>query len=224
MVPQHASASIQQDAVSLSDTAPELPPAPSGDYELDLTPDQVGTLVDRRYGGLFTSLHLSLDRVAHLRALLVERQQASVDAANSALLTGLNPIRDLTTISRAIALAHTEVDSAIREELGSPILAAVSEHDRTLTAQNSVRDLAHLLADTREPLRPEQEKQMIKILAEGVMADSPSNIDRAIFGGIDARAAITDQAVTATAKVLTAQQQQGLRELQRLLASESAPH
>jgi len=200
-----------------------LPPLPTGDYELNLTGEQIDVIVETHYGRLFQTLHLSPGRQARLRALLVERQQASVDAVNSALLTGLNPIRDLPTITRAIELTQAEADDRVRNELGLAVLAACREYDHTLPLRNSVDDFARQLAAVREPLLPEQENQLMHIMANLPDTEAAPDLGRAIFGGTSARAPIGTEAFRAAAKILSPRQLAVLRESQAAGMREGAP-
>ncbi len=192
-----------------------LLPPPSGDFDLTLTAEQINALVETRYSGLFHALGLPADRLARLRALLAERQQATVDAANAALMVGLNPIRDLTTIRRAIEEVQAPIDAALRDELGEPVFAACRDADSAIRERNSTGDLARLLAGTSEPLRPEQEKQVMQILKNSPGQEFPMDMDRAIYGGINDRARISDQTVAAAAKVLSPRQLERFRQLQQ---------
>lgn len=193
----------------------ELPPPPSGDYELNLTAEQISAIVEKRYAGLFQALGLPPERLARLRSLLVERQQATVDAANAALLVGINPVRELLTIRHAIAQYQAEIDTSLRNELGESVFAAYRDFDRTLGERNSVGDFARLLAATSEPLRPEQEAQVMQILKNFPGWDSPVDFARAIYGGIDARARISEQAVAAATTVLSPRQLELFRQIQQ---------
>lgn len=199
-----------------------LPPPPSGDYDVTLTVEQIDAIVEARYGGLFRSVGLPSDRLARLRALLTDRQQTTIDAANSALLTGLDPIRDLLTIRHAIEQVQTPFDATLRTELGESVFAAYRDIDSTTRERNSVGDLARLLAATNEPLRPGQEKQVMQILKSSPGPDSPVDINRAIYGGINDRARISDPAVAAAATVLSPRQLEFFRQLQRHWSAEEA--
>ena len=200
----------------------ELPQPPTGDYEMNLTAGQIDALVEKRYGGLFQSLGLPPGQLARLRALLGERQQATIDAANSALQTGLNPDRDLSVILGAIGQAQAAVDMTLRNELGETILAACRDFDRTLCERNAVRDFARLIAITGEALAPEQQKQLVQILKNSPAQNPQEDMDRAIFGGINTRARISDQAIAEAAAILPPRQVELLRELQRSRVEEDA--
>ena len=201
----------------------ELPAPPSGDYELDLTPEQIDGLVEKRYGPLLRTLRLPPAKIGRLRSLLTERLQASVDAANAALLVGLNPVRDLATIRQAIAQAEASVDTALRDELGASVLSACREFDRTLRERNAVADFDRLLAATREPLRPEQGERVVQILRNSPGSEAPADMNRAIFGDIDSRSSISPQAIAAAAGVLSPSQLEMLRRMQQRPPSAEAP-
>ena len=194
-------------------TEVDLPSLPTGDYEMNLSDEQIDALVETHYGRLFHNLHLSPERQTRLRALLHERQKAAIEAANSAILTGLNPGRDLPTITRAIELAQAEVDEALQTELGEKVLAACQEFERTLPQQNSVYHFGRRLAALREPLLPEQEKQLLRILAEPE-TETSLDLGRVLFGGVNTQAPIGNKAIAAAAKILSPRQLDLLRDFQ----------
>ena len=133
----------------------------------------------------------------------------------AALLAGVNPVHELPTIRSAIEQAQASIDPILRSELGESVFAAWREFDRTLCERNSASDLARLLAATGDPLRPDQEKQVVQILKDFPVTDVPVNIDRAIFGDINTRAQIGAQAIAEAATVLSPRQLDRLRQLQR---------
>lgn len=197
-----------------------LPPPPSGDYDLTLTPSQIDAIVETRYQGLFQSLDLSSEQLARLHALLAERQQVTVDAANAALFFGLNPVRELSAIRDAVEQFQAGIDTTLRGEFGEAVFAAYREFDSTVRERNSAGDFARLLAAAREPLRSGQEKQVVQILKNFPGWDPPPDLDRVIYGGIKDRARISDQAVAAAATTLSPRQLELLRELQQRWAAE----
>jgi hypothetical protein len=199
-----------------------LPPPPSGDFELVLTNEQIGAIVEKRYGGLLRTLGLPQERLDRFRALLIERQQVTVDTANAALLFGMNPVHDLPGIRLAIEQFQSSVDTTLRNEFGDPVFAAYRDFDRTIRERNSVGDFAQLLAAAREPLEPQQEKQMVQILKNSPGPDLPLNIEGVIYGGVNDRARIDEQAVAAAAAVLSPRQLELFRQLRQREPSEIA--
>ncbi|HEX2851594.1 MAG TPA: hypothetical protein VHO24_00040 [Opitutaceae bacterium] len=192
-----------------------LPLPPSGDFELTLTAAQISAIVERRYGAFFLSLSLPPDRLVRLRSLLIERQQVTIDAANAALLFGLNPVRDLPVIQRAIQEFQTAVDTKLREEFGDAAFTAYRDFDLTLRERNSVGDFAQRLAATAEPLRPEQEKELLLLLKNSPAEEISRNIDQAIFGGLNERAPITKETIASAARVLSPRQLEIFQTLQQ---------
>ena len=187
---------------------------------MNLTAEQLSAIVQTRYGALFKALELPPEQLARLRSLLTERQQAAADAANAALINGLNPTRDLPTIHQVIEQAQATVDENIRNELGEPVYAACREVDRTLSERNSVGDFARVLAAAQDPLGPEQEMKILQILKMFPAATPPPDVERAIFDGIKTRANISDEAVTAAAKILSPHQLALLQELRNTAGTE----
>ena len=193
----------------------ELPAAPTGDYELNLSPEQLAGIVEKRYGPLLRTLPLPTDRLARFRSLLTERQQASVDAANAALLVGMNPVRETAAIRLAIDSVQEPVDATLRAEFGAAIFSAYREYDQTLGERNAVEELSRSLVVRGETLRPEQEKQLVQILKSGAPRSPGETIDRAIYGATDVRAPVTEKAVAAAARVLSPHQLAEFRKLQQ---------
>jgi hypothetical protein len=198
-----------------------LPPPPTGDYDLTLSPERIAAVVEARYGGLFPSLGLSAARLGRLRTLLGERQQLTIDAANAALLFGLNPIRDLPEILLGIERFQAGADSAIRDEFGEAIFAVYRDFESTLRERNSVADLRRLVEADQEPLRLEQEERLIRLLRESPARGSPLNLGSVIYGGLNERAPISAQALAAARAVLSPLQWERLRQLQASLSVEA---
>jgi hypothetical protein len=202
---------------------PKLPAAPTGDYDLTVSPDEFAAIMERRYGNLLRNLGLAPERLARLFALLAERQLVGIDAANAAMLTGLDTTRDLPTILRAIQEAQAGVDAVIRDELGEAIFSACRDSDRVLREKKTVADLGRVLDELRCPLTPGQSEQMTRTLSASPVAEaSPVDIGRAIFGEIHARAQISDAAITSAATILSPAQLNAFRQLQHHWATETA--
>lgn len=199
----------------------DLPPPPSGDYELTLSAERIAALVDAKYASLFPSLGLSPAQLSRLRALLLERQQTTIDAANAALLFGLNPVRDLPEIIRGLERFQSGIDARIRDEFGNATFSAYREFDATFRERNSVADLHRVLETDREQLRPEQEARLIHLMKNSPARSFSENLASAIYGGLNERAPISDQALAAAGDLLSPRQQERLRELQARLSTET---
>ncbi|MGC4071012.1 MAG: hypothetical protein QM760_00520 [Nibricoccus sp.] len=213
-LPQSERASVGGNSASETKIDNALPPPPSGDYDLVLSSAQIAALIEARYGVLFQSLKLPPERVARLRTLLADRLQAAVDAANSSIFIGMDPIRDLSIIQHAIEEVQAPFDDTLRNELGESGFAAYREADRTLRERILMRDFAGLLA-TREPLQPAQESQLMEILKKSPGAEPLTDLNRVIYGSVNERARISDQAAVAAAAVLSKSQLEAFQELQR---------
>ena len=84
-------------------------------------------------------------------------------------------------------------------------------------------DFARQLAAVREPLLPEQENQLMHIMANLPDTEAAPDLGRAIFGGTSARAPIGTEAFRAAAKILSPRQLAVLRESQAAGMREGAP-
>jgi hypothetical protein len=210
-------------SVPASATEVNLPAPPSGDFELAATKEEIKALVEMRYGELLRALALPQERQDRFRALLIERQEVTIDAANAAILFGLNPVRDLPAIQRAIEQFQSPIDTTLRNEFGESVFAAYRDFDQTIRERNSVTLFARQLAAFHEALRPEQEKQMMQILKKFPGPDFPTDIDGVIYGRVRERARIGEQAVAAAAEVLSPRQLEVFRQLAQREPSENAP-
>src|SRR5688572_6727511 len=174
-----------------------LPAVPNGDFEITVTDSELQAIVDARYGPLLRSLAFSSDVKSRLREFLVERQHAAIDVANAAMVAGLNPIRDLELIRRAITLAEQDVDADLGRELGPTVVLALHEFERGRAEQNTIDDLTLALAGTGEPLRPAQQRRLRRILEQTAAAGVAPDINGAIYGRYDRRAEVSSRAIDA---------------------------
>lgn len=193
-----------------------LPPAPNGDYEIAVSEREFESIVEARYGPLLRSLSLPPGATARLRELLTERQHAAIDVANEAMVAGLNPIRDLATITQAIALAESDVDADIEREYGATVRAACRDFEIARPERNTVNQLAGVLATTAEPLNPMQQQRLVQLLRNTSPSSAPVDINGAVFGGLSGRALINAQTIAAAAKELSPLQLDALRGLARV--------
>lgn len=194
---------------------PHLPEPPSGDYDIALSDRELAVLVDRRFAQLFATWQLPAETIASLRTLLLERQRAAVDAANAAMLIGLNNQADAETIRHAIDEAEAPYDQAVQRAVGDSAFAVYRRYLRTAEERNAAGDLARLLASTPEPLRPEQEKQVVDLLMRSQPAPLAKDVSQALFGGVIARAPITDETLAAATRILSPRQLETFRTLQQ---------
>jgi hypothetical protein len=197
---------------------PALPPIPTGDFEVAVTGPELQAIVDARYGPFLRSLPFSAADQSRLRELLVERQHAAIDVANAAMVAGLNPIRDLELIRRAIALAEQDVDTDLGRELGSSVLLALHEFEHARAAQNTIDDLTRALASSGDPLRPAQQQHLLRILQQAPAAGVAADINGAIYGRYNRRAEVSASAIAAATDELSPRQLEALRRLAQVTA------
>lgn len=194
-------------------TEMDLPAPPSGDFELTLTHDEIRAIIEKKYGGFFMSLGLPQERLDRLRTLLIERQQVTIDAANAALLFGLNPVRDLPAIQRGIEQFQSPVDAVLRNEFGDATFAAYRDFSRTIRERNLLGHFAGMLTAAQQTLEPAQEAQLVQILKKFPGPDSPPNFESLVHSGLNDRAQVSSQAFEAANAVLSPRQLELLREL-----------
>jgi hypothetical protein len=171
---------------------------------------EIEALVEARYGALFPTLNLPPESLARLRLLLFERQQVTIDAANAALVFGMNPVRELAAIQAGIERFQKAIDTTLREEFGEKVSATLRDHDRFLPERNTVEDFVQSAVNVGEPLDPDQQKQLMQILTRH-SGPGATNLEAVIYGGLNQRAEISAAAITEAAVVLSPSQIELLR-------------
>jgi hypothetical protein len=203
-----AAADLEQSTLAL---------APSGDFEIAVSDAELEAIVEARYGPLVRALALPPPARARLVELLTERQHASIDVANAAMVAGLNPIRDLPLIQRAIALAEADVDADIAREHGAAVAAACRDFEATRAERNTVDQLARALADIGEPLTSAQQRRLVQVLAASEPSGTP-DINSAIFGHFNRPKPLGPRILAAAAGEISPRQLDFLRQM-----AQSAP-
>jgi hypothetical protein len=177
-------------------------------------------LLDAHYAALFKSLNLSPQQLDQFKDLLVQKQQALMDAITAAREQGINPRTDPTAFNEAISDAQASVDSQIQAALGDAGFAQYQQYVQTLPDRNTVNQLQQALSYTGTPLSDDQASQMIQLLASTSQRSGNGAVGTggggpgAILGGGNQTARISDEAVTQASGVLSAPQIQALQQLQ----------
>jgi hypothetical protein len=225
-----APAAVAQDGSSPADGAARRPRAGAGFMAVMSSPQfqrlmaiQQKGMLDGVYAPLFKALNLSPQQLDQFKNLMVQRQQAAMDAIQAAREQGINPRSDPAAFQQAVAQAQATVDSQIQAALGDSGYAQYQQYQATLPQRSTVNQLEQSLSYTATPLTDDQASQLIQILAQASPSSGSSaaqgNPMAALFpgggpmGGGGAR--ITQQAVTLAQGVLSAPQVQALQQLQQ---------
>jgi hypothetical protein len=178
-------------------------------------------MLDTVYAALFKALNLSPQQLDQLKTLMVQRQQAAMDAMQAARDQGINPRTDPDVFRQAIAQAQATVDSQIQATLGDTAYAQYQQYQQTLPQRATVNQLQQSLSYTPTPLSDDQANQLIQILAQ--TSPQPQGVGAGAFamagpmGGPPGAggARVTDQAVTLAQGVLSGPQVQALQQIQQ---------
>ena len=162
--------------------------------------------LDQRYGALFKQLNLPPDKLAALKTLLAERENAGREVWASAAAQGLNPRDNRDELRKLTDDLQSEVDKNIEAQLGASVVTALDTYNATSSQRNTVNDLTQKLSYSGQTLNDSQAQQLTKILAETGTQNGRST-------------GITDATITRAAGVLTTAQ---LNELKRLQAEQAA--
>ncbi|MEO6875109.1 MAG: hypothetical protein ABI222_09835 [Opitutaceae bacterium] len=180
--------------------------------------------LDERYAALFKNLNLSPAQLEQFKNLLVEKQTAVTDALQAARAQGINPRTDPEDFQKLITDAQTDADASIKSALGDAGYTQYQQYQQTLPQRNVVNQLAQSLSYTSTPLTPEQSEQMVQILAANTPASgnaTGNNVRATVasafgvgFGGAQANASISNNAIAQASSVLSATQLTALQQLQ----------
>jgi hypothetical protein len=182
---------------------------------------QQKAMLDNTYAPLFKMLNLTPQQLEQFKNLMVQKQQALMDAVQAARDQGITPRSDPQAFQDAITQAQAAVDSQIQAALGDAGFAAYQQYQQTLPQRATVTSLQQSLSYTPTPLTDDQASQLIGILAQ---TSPPANNNggnglAAAFGrgaaGPGGGAQVSDQAITLAQGFLSAPQVQALQQLQQ---------
>ncbi|MGH7996263.1 MAG: hypothetical protein ACREFX_07920 [Opitutaceae bacterium] len=183
--------------------------------------------LDQRYALLFRLLSengVSTQQIDQLKNLLVQRQQAAMDAVQAARQNGINPRTDPSEFQQAIADATSEMDTQIKAALGDSAYAQYQQYQQTLPEQTVVNRLQQTLSYTSTPLTDAEAQQLVQVLQQNAPAASNgSGGGPNVFVGGGGMAvvtgggpvAITPQAIAQAASMLSPAQVQALQQIQQ---------
>jgi hypothetical protein len=174
--------------------------------------EQRGQL-DSRYAALFKNLKLSPEDLDKFKSLLVEKQNSMRDVMSAARAQGLNPQTDRTAFQQLVSQTNSEVDASIQATLGAAGFQQYQQYEQTLPERNLVSQLDQRLSYSNTPLNPDQQDQLMQVLAQ---AAPPSSNDNPARGGPNGpRFNVTDQAISQASSVLTPDQVAALQQIQQ---------
>jgi hypothetical protein len=165
--------------------------------------------IENRYGALFKQLNLPADKIAALKNLLIERDNARRDVMASAVAQKLDP-RDPETRTQLRELTEqmqAEVDTNIKSTIGETAYAQLETYKATQPQRSAVSGLNEKLSLIGQPLTDSQSQQLTRILAE--------------TGTVNGRnVVITDQTISVARGVLMPAQVETLIKFQAQQAAE----
>ncbi len=188
---------------------------------------QAKARLDGSYAALFKALSsgaagaaLTPEQLDQFKNLLVQKQQALMDAVQVARDQGLDPRTDRQAFGQAVAAAQAAVDQQIQAALGDTGYAAYQQYEQTMPQRNTVNQVEQSLSYTATPLTDAQANQLVQILAQdqpqraGSGAASTGANLRSLFNQ-NAPAPITTQALTDAQGILSQPQLQALQQVQQ---------
>jgi len=164
-------------------------------------------MLDRRYSTLFKTLNLTPDQLAKFKDLLVERQNAARDVMNVAREQGLDfrNSNDRSEIQQLVQQAQADVDTSIATAIGQDKYAQFQNYDQTAPQRIVVNQIAQSLSYTSNPLTPEQNDQLVALLAQNAPPNDTAGRQST---------PITDDIINAAQSFLTPDQVDALRQQQ----------
>jgi hypothetical protein len=122
--------------------------------------------IDQRYGALFKQLNLPAEKIAELKSMLAERENAMRDVMASAAAQGLNPRESRDELRQLAADMQAEVDNAIKTTFGDSVLTSINTFNDAAPQRSTINDLSQKLVYSSQPLNDTQSRMLTTILAE----------------------------------------------------------
>lgn len=186
--------------------------------------------LDSRFASLFKSLNLSPADLEKFKSLLVEKQNAVMDARAAARAQGLTGPESRGALRQVISAAQAEVDNTIRSTLGEAAFAQYQTYEQTLPERNLVTQLQQRLSYSSTPLTDVQTNQVVALLAannpattQKMLTSATTNITTVAGNGSrngmtqfrNGGVTITDAVITGSQNILTSTQLSALTQLQQ---------
>lgn len=157
--------------------------------------------LDQRYGALFKQLNLPPEKLAALKTLLAERENAGREVWASAAAQGLNPRENRDQLRQLEADLRSEVDANIESSFGPSVTSALDAYNNAAPQRSTVNDLNQKLVYSGQPLNDTQSQMLTTILAQ-----TGQQSGRGVL--------ITDETITRAQGVLMPAQIESLKKLQ----------
>lgn len=119
--------------------------------------------VDTRFGTFFKNLNISEAQLPQLRALLIEREGASIDVAAAALAEGLKPKPE--EMLKMVNAAQAETDRKLALALGAAGYEQFQLYETAHLFRGATADLQRSLTRVAAPLDPKQAENFTTALA-----------------------------------------------------------
>ncbi len=129
---------------------------------------QQAARIDERYGAFFKQLNLTPDKLAALKALLLERESAGREVFASAAASGLDPRKqeNREQLRKLSDDLRNEVNANIKATLGDNLYAALDAYQANGPQRNAIKDFAEKLTYSGTPLSAAQSDKLTQILTE----------------------------------------------------------
>lgn len=177
--------------------------------------------LDGRYAPLFKTLtqglNLTPQQLDQFKNLLVQKQQAMMDALQAARDQGISQRSDPQAFAEAISSAQSSMDQQIQADLGPAAFSQYQQYEQTLPQRNTVNQVQQSLSYSQTPLTDDQAGQLIQILAQDqppTGSNSGGGNIRGLFNN-NATGPVTAQALADAANILAPDQVQALQQIQQ---------
>ncbi len=172
--------------------------------------------IEQRYGALFKQLNLPAEKVAELKTMLAERENAMRDVMTTAAAQGLNPRNNRDELRQLANDMQAEVDNTIKNSLGENVLTALNTYNNTSAQRSTVNDLSQKLAYSSTPLNDTQSQMLTTILTETGESQGQGGQGGpgGQWGGRNNTVLITDATLARAQAVLMPSQVEALKKLQ----------
>lgn len=171
--------------------------------------------IEQRYGALFKQLNLPPEKLAELKSMLAERENAMRDVMATAAAQGLNPRDNRDELRKLTSEMQAEIDNNIKTSFGDGVVNALSGYNATTAQRTTVNDLNQRLGYAAQPLNDNQAKMLTSILTETGQASNQGG--QGGPGGQWGRnngVLITDATITRAQGVLMPSQVEVLKKMQ----------
>jgi hypothetical protein len=173
--------------------------------------------LDSQYAALFKKLSRDLnlrpDQIDQFKSLLVQKQQAVIDAVQAAGGQGPGSHGDPAALRKAVTEAQALGDEQIKSRLGNAAYLQYRNYEQTLPERNVLNELQQSLSYTQDPLTEEQTEQLIPVIA-ATQPKAPGSDAGVLTNSGNAGAVITSEALLQAKNVLSQVQMKALEQLQ----------